>query len=127
MTELRVDEPAFEEPRVEQLNRAAIRAVLAYIESQPQVWDQRFFQQPGTGCMCIAGIACHLAGIDPGWLLTDDPMAVYAQAQKLLGLTDEQADRLFLQFVDWRGSPPSLAQLREEIAAVTGWNLDDDD
>jgi hypothetical protein len=115
--------------RAEELNKPAIRAVLAYIESQPDQWDQRYFQSV-DGTMCMAGIACHLAGLDLEQMLVEDgdPMAVYHQAQTLLGLTDEQADRLFLQFVQWLGTtPPTVDQLREEIVAVTGWDLDGDD
>ncbi len=105
------------------LNKPAIRAILYYIESQPEVWDQRWFAPIGErDGMCLAGIACHLAGLDVHRLYNDGGhAAIYNRAKKLLGLTEYQASRLFYWFY---GTNPSA--LREEIAFVTGWAVDAD-
>ncbi len=93
------------------LNEAAIRSVVAYIESQPETWDQRYVASRGR--MCVAGIACHLAGMRVDRLSSD---RLFAAGRRLLGLSPAQADRLFM----WHGDPPSVSQLKEEITAVTG-------
>ncbi len=103
------------------LNEPAIRSVVQWIESHPEQWDQRFFAS-GTGTMCIAGIACHLAGYNLNEVMVDSgTMSVYYLAQSLLGLSDDQADQLFLNFLRWGpDGDNSVDQLREEITEVTG-------
>ncbi len=105
------------------LNKAALRAILAYIDSQPEVWDQRWFAPVGErDGMCLAGIACHLAGWNvPELFNTGGHWAIYERAKRLLGLTEHQANRLFYWYY---GTSP--ADLREEIRAVTGWDVDAD-
>ncbi len=92
-------------------NEPALRSVVQYIDSEPQTWDQRFVSKDGR--MCIAGIACHLAGLKVEAL---DSNMLFAAGRRLLGLTGSQADRLF----NWHGHPASVSQLKEEISAVTG-------
>ncbi len=92
-------------------NEPALRSVVQYIESQPEAWDQRFVARHGR--MCVAGIACRLAGINVEVLTSD---RLFAAGRRLLGLTPAQADRLFM----WHGHPATVSQLKEEITAVTG-------
>ncbi len=92
-------------------NVPALRSVVQYIESQPETWDQRFVSRHGR--MCIAGIACHLAGMRVDVLSSDQ---LFSAGRRLLGLSPAQADRLFM----WHGHPNSVSQLKEEITAVTG-------
>ena len=93
------------------VNEAAMRSVVQYIESEPETWDQRYVSRSGR--MCLAGIACHLAGIRVDVLTSD---LLFAAGRRLLGLTPPQADRLFM----WHGHPATVSQLKEEITAITG-------
>jgi hypothetical protein len=96
------------------VNKDLLRETLAYIEVHPEEWDQRQWIC-GTSA-CFAGRACLLSGAQPcdwggkvvqpndeeetGLVVAQDSdstraIGVGEMARRLLGLTDDQADRLF--------------------------------
>jgi hypothetical protein len=107
-------------------NEAAIRAVVAMIELHPELWHQGALSTHRAQGIChdLVGWTLKLAGYSLAQLVRQDPYGrtLYREAQRLLGLSDEQADRLFR----WaKGDPPgrphpNVSGLKARIRAVTG-------
>jgi len=80
------------------MNRPLARKVKKYIREHPRKFDMGIYydkDECGT-TMCIAGTACYLAG------LAMEDLAIgcgegtfFGEARKLLGLNEEQANKLF--------------------------------
>ncbi len=107
-------------------NVQAIRHVVAAIEADLKAWDQeRLLGRGECGtARCLAGWAIHVAGYDLEALLAASPIGqgyveVIELARALLGLTQEQADDLFLVF-GLVGKKPTIGELKARITAVTG-------
>lgn len=94
------------------LNVDALRSVVSMIELYPELWDQRDVVRS------LAGWTCTLARLDVAVLLLV-PGTVFTVARDLLGLTNDQALRLFTY---GRSAPdhPTVDQLKTRITAVTG-------
>lgn len=112
-------------------NVALLRQTLAYIEAHPEEWNQAHWHC-GTAA-CFAGRAALLAG--GNWVndksscvvvAPDDPpsdvfmvrggeghVLVEDRAKRVLGLTEEQADRLF-------AGGNNLDDLRSRVAELIG-------
>lgn len=106
------------------LNEPAIRAVVRMIEFDPDTWNQgalRTTTRMGSA-HCLAAWTVILAGLDLDELLTSHPDGdiIYATAARLLGLTAQQAARLFLHVHNDDGQHITVDQLKERITAVTG-------
>lgn len=104
---------------------AALRAVVAYIELHPERWSQRAPIRRWRGeriTYDLAGWVCKLARLDLAELLVHGPDAVYFAARDLLGLTPEQAARLF-RFGQGEAHP-SVADLKARVTGVTGIRFD---
>jgi hypothetical protein len=106
-------------------NEAALRGVVAMIELHPERWYQGTFwsDRPGGTTHCVAAWAVKLAGQDLLGMLRRDPSGrtVYREARRLLGLTDEQARRLF----EWAKNDehkrhPTVDGLKARVRVVTG-------
>lgn len=97
-------------------NIELLRRTLDHIKANPQEWDQHVYREIKPDCgtaMCFAGWTAELAGgkwKDTDGYLSDILEAVpedyvkdvheglvdaHARAQRLLGLTDEEAEDLF--------------------------------
>ena len=105
------------------VNVAGVRAVVRAIEHDLGGWDQTRFL--GTGdcgtSRCLAGWTVHLAGLDLAVMLRqeDGSELVMNTAASILGLDQDQADRLFVEF-GMDGRRLTLADLKREITTVTG-------
>lgn len=109
------------------VNEPGIRTVMAEIEARPQHWSQRSymtFNECGT-VYCMAAWTCLLAGLDVAQLLAgpDGCCAVYHTAKRILGLSDDQAEGIFLYEEDEWGEHPSLAQFKTRVTRFTGVSL----
>lgn len=104
------------------LNEPFLRQVVGVIEQHPELWNQSGYRQTGE-CgitFCLAGWACHIAGLDV-YLLGKDPTprTIFWKAAYLLGLTRRQANQLFF-WPDGERCHPTVEQLKARITEVTG-------
>jgi len=104
------------------VNTDLLTRTLAYIEDHPREWNQGAWAVQ-TSCgtaYCFAGTAVHLAqpdaefNFDDGaprvaWSVNDRPVG--ASAAELLGLSEDDADRLF-------EPGNTLTDLRREVARL---------
>ena len=108
------------------LNEDAIRAVVAWIELNPSLWEQRVCRRKNNGkrALDFASWTCKLAGFDLLEVGFDDNTEwIFLLAQRLLGLNDMQAFRL-LRFGWSDNEPVTLDQLKSQIHDVTGIEFD---
>lgn len=107
-------------------NDDGIRAVVAWIEHDPEAWDQNVYSgttltQPLRGVHCVAAWTCVLAGINIGVMVSTYDILNFAQ--HLLGLTRQHANQLF-----WWGvgldEHPTVEQLKARVTEVTGVTFD---
>jgi len=106
------------------VNTGAVRAVVAAIEAEVHAWDQNYLLGSGEcgTTRCLAGWAVHLAGLDLAAMCAAsdvDYIEVLEKARELLGLSEAQADDLFLNF-GMIGKQPTVAELKARVTAVTG-------
>lgn len=112
------------------VNLTLLRDALDRIEAEPQHWNQHAWAARTTcgTTYCLAGWTCVLAGHHIDWdnaIYADDaedaPMEaitltngwlISAAAQRLLGLTDAEADRLF----DGHNTLPELHRMAAQLA-----------
>jgi hypothetical protein len=106
-------------------NVAELVAIYQHIKAHPEEWNQ-FYYGCRTDCgtaYCVAGWAAARAGYEMDWPddvylkriathVTAGPL-VDEVAQRILGLTDEQADDLFQEEND-------LDDIRAIITEITG-------
>ena len=118
------------------VNEAFLREVLTWIELHPELWDQRgYVKHTAAGTTyCLAGWTYVLGTGD--WFSVDGRKRiksrepVYETAQRLLGLTRQQADALFYYVTVYVPGPqnnglgtsraPNFAELCQRVAEVTG-------
>jgi len=107
---------------VRTVNEEFLRKVVAVIERHPERWNQSGYRQTGEcgDTYCLAGWACHVAGLDVYTLGRDPtPRAIFWRAARLLGLTRRQANQLFFWADDDR-CHPTVDRLKARITEVTG-------
>lgn len=110
----------------------AMRAILAYIKAHPEDWDQRYWAVRvlrGRATYNFAGLAIVLDGQTILWTEGDNYAShckrpgqswpterIQSRAQRVLGLTDTQADMLF-------GGGNTLADLKRLVSQIRTGNL----
>jgi hypothetical protein len=109
-------------PTSSQVNEAFLREVLAFIELHQDRWDQRVWAEErscGT-THCLAGWAVTLA--EAGTQDTDAVHDFAVEAARLLGLSAEQAAKLFFWYprYSFGESHATFAEMCQRVQEVTG-------
>lgn len=117
------------------INESLVRWVVAAIEASPDDWCQWSFgttrQLIGLGERRYVRASCGSTMCFGGWalVLTETPVVAgnIGDAQRLLGLTDDQAEELFF-WMDDIGPTHAVRvhKLKERITTVTGITFDDE-
>lgn len=122
------------------VNEERVRAVWQHLKLNPEEWDQDTWFE---GCFeHHSGSKCGTVGCFGGWtnkLFGGEGADIQDSdlAQRLLGLTEDQADRLFFQYPsqtqkyyigdwDWEERPieARLEAMKKHITEITGVTLD---
>lgn len=121
------------------INVTLLRKTLEHIKAHPEAWDQADWRTVCGTAMCFAGHAATIAGgtwqsnqisyLDAvpeddadkvGHLPSGRVIHVSARAQRDLGLTDDQAHRLF----HGANTLPTLEYIVEDLCASAEWGGD---
>lgn len=101
---------------------------MRHIIDRPEHWNQRTYMAYNecATVYCLAGWTCVLAGLDVVALLRgpDGCCAVFHHAKRILGLSQSQAEALFLYEENARGEHPTVEEFAARVERVTGVCLD---